>query len=59
MEGQNVLYPIGWDAFGLPTERNYAIKIKFHPKKVTAANVGNFARQLKMLGFSFVAGQEK
>ena len=52
MEGQNVLYPIGWDAFGLPTE-NYAIKNKIHPKKVTAANVANFTRQLKMLGFSF------
>ena len=47
MEGYNVLYPIGWDAFGLPTE-NFAIKNKVHPKIVT-----NFTRQLKMLGFSF------
>ena len=52
MDGYNVLYPIGWDAFGLPTE-NYAIKNKIHPKKVTAANIANFKRQLKMLGFSF------
>ena len=52
MEGYNVLYPIGWDAFGLPTE-NFAIKIKVHPKIVTAKNIANFTRQLKMLGFSF------
>lgn len=52
MEGYNVLYPIGWDAFGLPTE-NFAIKNKIHPKIVTAKNIANFTRQLKMLGFSF------
>ncbi len=52
MEGYNVLYPIGWDAFGLPTE-NYAIKNKIHPKKVTHDNVENFKRQLKSIGFSF------
>ena len=52
MEGYNVLYPIGWDAFGLPTE-NFAIKNKVHPKIVTVKNIANFTRQLKMLGFSF------
>ena len=52
MEGYNVLYPIGWDAFGLPTE-NYAIKNKIHPKIVTKNNIANFTRQLKMIGFSF------
>ncbi|MCR4718613.1 MAG: leucine--tRNA ligase [Firmicutes bacterium] len=52
MQGYNVLYPIGWDAFGLPTE-NYAIKNKIHPRIVTKKNVENFTRQLKMLGFSF------
>lgn len=52
MEGYNVLYPIGWDAFGLPTE-NFAIKNKVHPKIVTKNNIENFTRQLKMLGFSF------
>ena len=52
MEGYNVLYPIGWDAFGLSTE-NFAIKNKVHPKIVTAKNIANFTRQLKMLGFSF------
>ena len=52
LEGYNVLYPMGWDAFGLPTE-NYAIEHKIHPAKVTADNVANFKRQLKMLGFSF------
>ncbi len=52
MQGYNVLYPIGWDAFGLPTE-NYAIKNKIHPKIVTKKNIDNFTRQLKMLGFSF------
>ena len=52
MEGYNVLYPIGWDAFGLPTE-NFAIKNKIHPKIVTKNNIANFTRQLKMLGFSF------
>ena len=52
MQGYNVLYPIGWDAFGLPTE-NFAIKNKVHPRIVTEKNVANFTRQLKMLGFSF------
>ena len=52
MQGYNVLYPIGWDAFGLPTE-NYAIKNKVHPKIETKQNLENFKRQLKMLGFSF------
>ncbi len=52
MEGYNVLYPIGWDAFGLPTE-NYAIKTGIHPTKVTKTNTDTFRRQLKALGFSF------
>ncbi len=52
LEGYNVLYPIGWDAFGLPTE-NFAIANKIHPKKVTEDNVANFKRQLKSIGFSF------
>ncbi|MGD1001963.1 MAG: leucine--tRNA ligase [Candidatus Brocadiia bacterium] len=52
MEGYNVLYPIGWDAFGLPTE-NYAIKTGQHPRDVTIKNVANFRRQLKRIGFSF------
>jgi len=52
MEGKNVLYPIGWDAFGLPTE-NYAIKTGVHPKIATEKNIKNFMRQLKSLGFSF------
>ena len=52
MEGYNVLFPMGWDAFGLPTE-NYAIKNKIHPAVVTEENIKNFKRQLKMLGFSF------
>ena len=52
MQGYNVLYPIGWDAFGLPTE-NFAIKNKIHPKIITKQNIDNFTRQLKMLGFSF------
>jgi leucyl-tRNA synthetase len=52
MEGYNVLYPIGWDAFGLPTE-NYAIKTGTQPKVVTKKNTDTFRRQLKSLGFSF------
>ncbi len=52
MEGYNVLYPIGWDAFGLPTE-NYAIKNKVHPAKVTKQNIDHFREQLKKIGFSF------
>lgn len=52
LEGYNVLYPMGWDAFGLPTE-NYAMKHNIHPAVVTERNVKNFKRQLKALGFSF------
>ncbi|MFA5937233.1 MAG: class I tRNA ligase family protein, partial [Candidatus Paceibacterota bacterium] len=52
MEGYNVLYPIGFDAFGLPTE-NFALKTGRAPKEVTAENIANFTRQLKALGFSF------
>ncbi|HRH25868.1 MAG TPA: leucine--tRNA ligase [Candidatus Paceibacterota bacterium] len=52
MEGFDVLYPIGWDAFGLPTEQ-YAIKTGIHPKIVTKKNTDNFRKQLKALGFSF------
>ena len=52
MEGYNVLFPMGWDAFGLPTE-NYAIKNKIHPKLVTENNVARFKSQLKALGLSF------
>ncbi|MDO8482621.1 MAG: non-canonical purine NTP pyrophosphatase [bacterium] len=51
-EGFEVLYPMGWDAFGLPTE-NYAIKTGIHPTVVTKKNTVNFRRQLKALGFSF------
>ncbi len=52
MQGYNVLFPMGWDAFGLPTE-NYAIKNHIHPKIVTKNNVGRFKRQLQSLGYSF------
>ena len=52
LEGFNVLYPMGWDAFGLPTE-NFAIKNHIHPEKVTNTNIANFKRQLQSLGFSF------
>ena len=52
MQGYNVLFPMGWDAFGLPTE-NYAIKNKIHPKVVTENNVARFKQQLKSLGYSF------
>ncbi len=52
LEGYNVLYPMGWDAFGLPTE-NFAIKNKIHPKVVTENNIANFKRQLQSIGFSF------
>ena len=52
LEGYNVLFPMGWDAFGLPTE-NYAIKHKIHPKIVTEQNVARFKKQLKSIGFSF------
>ena len=52
MQGYNVLYPMGWDAFGLPTE-NYAIKNHIHPKIVTKNNVARFKGQLHALGYSF------
>lgn len=52
MEGYNVLFPIGFDAFGLPTE-NYAIKNHIHPRQVTEDNIKGFTEQLQMLGFSF------
>jgi len=52
LEGYNVLFPMGWDAFGLPTE-NYAIKNKIHPKIVTEQNVQRFKNQMKSIGFSF------
>ena len=52
MEGYNVLFPIGFDAFGLPTE-NFAIKNHVHPAVVTQQNIKNFTRQLKMLGYGF------
>lgn len=52
LDGYNVLYPMGFDAFGLPAE-NYAIKNKIHPKIVTEQNIANFKRQLKSIGFSF------
>ncbi|MDO4816209.1 MAG: leucine--tRNA ligase [Bacillota bacterium] len=52
MDGYNVLYPIGFDAFGLPTE-NYAIKTHIHPTKVTEKNIATFTSQLKMLGYGF------
>ncbi len=52
LEGYNVLYPMGWDAFGLPTE-NYAIKNHVHPAEVTKKNIAHFKQQLQSLGFSF------
>ena len=52
LEGYNVLFPIGWDAFGLPTE-NYAIKTGIHPRIVTDNNIERFTEQLKTVGFSF------
>lgn len=52
MQNYNVLFPIGWDAFGLPAE-NYAMKNKVHPKTVTQENIAHFKSQLKALGFSF------
>ena len=57
MQGYNVLFPIGWDAFGLPTE-NYAIKNHVHPAKVTKENIDHFRSQLQMLGFSFDYSRE-
>src|SRR3989344_5811592 len=52
MEGYNVLYPIGWDAFGLPTE-NYALKTGKKPSVITKKNTDNFRKQFKSLGMSF------
>ncbi|MDD4184533.1 MAG: leucine--tRNA ligase [Candidatus Izemoplasmatales bacterium] len=52
MEGYNVLFPIGFDAFGLPTE-NYAIKNKIHPREITDKNIAEFMKELKAAGFSF------
>lgn len=52
MQGYNVLFPIGFDAFGLPAE-NYAIKTGIHPRIVTDQNIANFTKQLKSVGFSF------
>ncbi|MBD5390847.1 leucine--tRNA ligase [bacterium] len=52
MEGYNVLHPMGWDAFGLPAEQ-FAIQTGHHPEEFTKANIANFTRQLKMLGFSY------
>jgi len=57
MEGYNVLYPMGYDAFGLPTE-NYAIKNKVHPAGVTAENINRFRSQLRRMGFSFDGSRE-
>ncbi len=57
MQGYNVLFPIGWDAFGLPTE-NYAIKNNIHPAIVTKQNIDHFREQLKKLGFSFDYSRE-
>lgn len=51
-EGFNVLHPMGWDAFGLPAEQ-YALKTGVHPAETTAANIGNFRRQMRTLGFSY------
>ena len=52
LQGYNVLFPIGFDAYGLPTE-NYAIKTGIHPRKVTDTNIAKFTSQLKKVGFSF------
>ena len=52
MEGYNVLFPIGFDAYGLPTE-NYAIKTGKHPRQITDENIAKFTKQLKKVGFSF------
>ena len=57
MQGYNVLFPIGWDAFGLPTE-NFAIKMHEQPAKITKRNIDRFRSQLKMLGFSFDYSRE-
>src|SRR5215471_19051902 len=52
MRGQNVLHPMGWDAFGLPAEQ-YAIETGTHPRATTEQNIATFRRQIKMLGFSY------
>lgn len=52
LQGENVMFTMGWDAFGLPTE-NFAIKNKIHPAKVTKDNIANFKKQMKSIGFSF------
>ena len=52
MQGASVLHPMGWDAFGLPTE-NYAIKNKIHPKAATDKNIKTFKKQLELLGFTY------
>jgi leucyl-tRNA synthetase len=57
MRGENVLYPMGWDAFGLPTE-NYAIKVKRPPQEITEENINNFRSQLQRLGLTFDWGRE-
>lgn len=57
MEGYNVLFPMGWDAFGLPTE-NFAIKNKVHPAVVTRQNIDHFRQQLQKIGFSFDYSRE-
>jgi leucyl-tRNA synthetase len=57
MQGYNVLFPIGWDAFGLPTE-NFAIANKIHPIQVTKRNVDFFRKQTKLLGYSFDYSRE-
>ena len=57
MQGYNVLYPMGWDAFGLPTE-NFAIKNKIRPEVVTENNIKNFKRQMQSIGFSFYWDRE-
>ena len=57
MQGFNVLYPMGWDAFGAPAEQ-YAIKNHIHPKEAVIENIANFKRQMKTLGFSFVWDRE-
>lgn len=57
LEGYSVLFPVGWDAFGLPAER-YAIKTGIHPAIVTKQNIANFTRQMKAMGYSFDWGRE-
>lgn len=57
MEGYNVLFPVGWDAFGLPTE-NYAIQTGEHPRKVTDRNIATFKKQMKRIGYSFTWDNE-